>query len=172
MWILLSLWCLSASPLVHATSPKADGATTPLRLGFVYISPIGVAGWTFEHEQARKRLESALHGQVVTSFVESVTEGADAERVMQDFVRLGNQLIFATSFGYQEAVVRVAAEAPHVFFEHAGGYRTTANLNTYNVRLYEARWLSGYLAGRSSKSGIAGYVAGFPVPEVVQGINA
>lgn len=170
--VLLCAWCFSTSHLATASNLGMSGIATPLQVGFVYISPIGVSGWTFEHEQARKRLEVALHGQVSTSYVESVSEGVDAERVMRDFVRQGKKLIFATSFGYQEAVLRVAAESPHVIFEHAGGYRTGTNLNNYNVRLYEARWLSGYLAGRSSKTGVAGYVAGFPVPEVVQGINA
>jgi simple sugar transport system substrate-binding protein len=104
--------------------------------------------------------------------VEGVAEGADSERVMRDLAGQGCGLIFATSFGYLEPALRVAAEFPQVKFEQAGGYRTAANLNTYNARYYEARWLAGWLAGRMSKTGVAGYVAGFPVPEVVQGINA
>jgi basic membrane protein A len=109
---------------------------------------------------------------VRTSFVEGVPEGADAERVMRDLASQGHQLIFATSFGYLEPALRVAADFPQVKFEHAGGYKTAPNLNTYNARFYEGRWLAGWLAGRASQRGVAGYVAGFPVPEVVQGINA
>jgi basic membrane protein A len=104
--------------------------------------------------------------------VEGVPEGADAERVMRDLATQGHQLIFATSFGYLEPALRVAVDFPQVKFEHAGGYKTAPNLTTYNARFYEGRWLAGWLAGRASRSGVAGYVAGFPVPEVVQGINA
>ncbi len=147
-------------------------AAEPLKVGFVYVSPIGQAGWTYQHDQARLALERTLGAQVRTSFVEGVPEGADAERVMRDLASQGHQLIFATSFGYLEPALRVAADFPQVKFEHAGGYKTGANLNTYNARFYEGRWLAGWLAGRASRSGVAGYVAGFPVPEVVQGINA
>ena len=102
----------------------------------------------------------------------SVPEGADAERVMREMAADGTRLIFATSFGYLEPALRVAADFKNVKFEHAGGYKTAPNLSTYNARFYEGRWLAGYLAGRSSKSGVAGYVAGFALPEVIQGINA
>jgi len=154
-----------------AASPFAQTAA-PLKVAFVYVSPIGEAGWTFQHDQGRRAMEAALGDRVRTTVVESVSEGADAERVLRDLASQGNQLIFATSFGYLEPALRVAAEFPGVRFEHAGGYKTAANLNTYNARYYEARYLAGLLAGRSSKTGVAGYVAGFPVPEVVQGINA
>ena len=147
-------------------------AAEPLKVGFVYVSPIGQAGWTYQHDQARQALQRALGDKVQTRFVEAVPEGADAERVMRDLAAQGHRLIFATSFGYLEPALRVAADFPGVKFEHAGGYKTAANLNTYNARFYEGRWLAGWLAGKSSQSGVAGYVAGFPVPEVVQGINA
>jgi simple sugar transport system substrate-binding protein len=147
-------------------------AAEPLQIGFVYVSPIGQAGWTYQHDQARLALQRALGDKVATRFVEAVPEGADAERVMRDLAAQGAQLIFATSFGYLEPALRAAADLPGVKFEHAGGYKTAANLNTYNARFYEGRWLAGWLAGKSSRSGVAGYVAGFPVPEVVQGINA
>ena len=147
-------------------------AAAPLKIGFVYVSPVGQAGWTYQHDQARQAMQRTLGDQVTTNFVESVPEGADAERVMRDLAAQGHQLIFATSFGYLEPALRVAADQPGVKFEHAGGYKTAANLNTYNARFYEGRWLAGWLAGKSSQSGVAGYVAGFPVPEVVQGINA
>ena len=153
-------------------SAAFGAAPAPLKIGFVYVSPIGEAGWTYQHEQGRLELQKALGAQVQTSVVEGVAEGADSERVIRDLASQGHRLIFATSFGYLEPTLRVAAEFPHVTFEHAGGYKTAANVNTYNARYYEARYLAGVLAGRTSKSGIAGYVAGFPVPEVVQGVNA
>ena len=147
-------------------------AAEPLKIGFVYVSPVGQAGWTYQHDQARQAMQRTLGDKVTTRFVEVVPEGADAERVMRDLANEGHRLIFATSFGYLEPALRVAAEQPNVKFEHAGGYKTAPNLNTYNARFYEGRWLAGWLAGKSSASGVAGYVAGFPVPEVVQGINA
>jgi simple sugar transport system substrate-binding protein len=151
----------------------ASGADPgPTRVCFVYVSPIGQAGWTYQHERARLALERAMPGEVATRFVESVPEGPDSERVMRDFAQQGCALIYATSFGYLESALRVAAEFPAVKFEHAGGYKMAPNLGTYEARFYEGRWLAGYLAGRSSRTGVAGYVAGFPVPEVVQGINA
>jgi basic membrane protein A and related proteins len=147
-------------------------AAEPLKIGFIYVSPIGQAGWTYQHDQARQAMEKSFGAKVQTRFVEAVPEGADAERVMRDMAAGGTRLIFATSFGYLEPALRVAAEFKDVKFEHAGGYKTAANLNTYNARFYEGRWLAGWLAGKSSKSGVAGYVAGFPLPEVIQGINA
>ena len=156
------LAALAAFPL-HAS---------PLKVAFVYVSPIGDAGWTHQHDLGRRAMEQALGDQVKTTVVEAVAEGPDAERVMRDLAAQGHELIFATSFGYLEPALRVAAEFPAVKFEHAGGYKTAANLNTYNARYYEARYLAGLLAGRASRTGIAGYVAGFPVPEVIQGINA
>ncbi|MCR5883174.1 BMP family ABC transporter substrate-binding protein [Rhizobacter sp. J219] len=155
-----------------ASTPALAQTPAPLKVGFVYVSPIGDAGWTYQHNQGRLTMEKALGTQVSTTAVEAVAEGADSERVMRDLVAQGHKLIFATSFGYLEPALRVAADHPDVVFEHAGGFKTAKNLNTYNARFYEARYLAGLLAGKTSKSGIAGYVAGFPVPEVVQGINA
>jgi len=147
-------------------------AAEPLKVGFVYVTPVGQAGWTYQHDQARQAMQRALGDKITTRYVEAVPEGADAERVMRDLAAQGTQLIFATSFGYLEPALRAAADLPGVKFEHAGGYKTAPNLNTYNARYYEARWLAGRLAAMNSVSGVAGYVAGFPVPEVVQGINA
>jgi basic membrane protein A and related proteins len=157
-----------ALALISLNTPAAE----PLQVGFVYVSPIGQAGWTFQHDQARQAMEHALGTKVSTRHVEAVPEGADAERVMRDMAAGGTKLIFATSFGYLEPALRVAAEFKDVRIEHAGGYKTAPNLNTYNARFYEGRWLAGWLAGKSSRSGVAGYVAGFPLPEVIQGINA
>ncbi|WP_066341068.1 BMP family ABC transporter substrate-binding protein [Azohydromonas lata] len=161
--------CLAAfSVAAPAQAPSAP----PLKVGFVYVTPVGQAGWTFQHDLGRQAMEKALGAGVKSTVVEAVAEGPDSERVMRDLAAQGHQLIFATSFGYLEPALRVAADFPNVKFEHAGGYKTAANLGTYNARFYEGRWLAGYLAGKSSKSGTAGYVAGFPVPEVIQGINA
>jgi simple sugar transport system substrate-binding protein len=151
--------------------PLPPGAA-PLTVGFVYVSPVGEAGWTYQHDLGRREMERALGPRVKTLAVESVAEGADSERVMRDLVRQGARLVFATSFGYLEPALRVAADHPEVKFQHAGGYKSAPNLGTYDARYYEARWLAGYVAGRVSASGKAGYVAAFPVPEVVQGINA
>jgi simple sugar transport system substrate-binding protein len=157
------------APLLAASAPAAAG---PLQACFVYVSPVGQAGWSYQHDLGRQAMEKALGDKVRTRIVEAVAEGPDSERVMRDLATQGCGLIVATSFGYLDPALRVAADFPAVKFEHAGGYKTAPNLNTYNARYYEARWLAGYLAGQRSKSGIAGYVAGFPVPEVVQGINA
>ncbi|WP_157268936.1 BMP family ABC transporter substrate-binding protein [Azohydromonas aeria] len=162
--------CIAAS---FAGAPAAFAQTAaPLKVGFVYVTPVGQAGWTFQHEQGRLAMEKALGAAVKSTIVESVAEGPDSERVMRDLAAQGHGLIFATSFGYLEPALRVAADFPNVKFEHVGGYKTAPNLATYNARFYEGRWLAGYLAGKASKSGSAGYVAGFPVPEVIQGINA
>jgi basic membrane protein A and related proteins len=173
---VVSLVAMCAVSSAVAQTPSA-GATPgasrpPLKVAFVYVSPIGEAGWTYQHDQGRRAMEKALGARVQTTVVESVAEGPDSERVMRDLAAQGHGLIFATSFGYLEPALRVAAEFPAVKFEHAGGYKTAANLNTYNARYYEARYLAGLLAGKTSRRGVAGYVAGFPVPEVVQGINA
>ena len=146
--------------------------TPPLKVGFVYVSPVGEAGWSYQHDLGRLAMEKNLGDKVHTTVVEGVAEGPDAERVMRDLAARGNHLIFATSFGYLEPALRVAQEFPGVTFEHAGGYKTAVNVNTYNARFYEGRYLAGLVAGKMSRSGSAGYVAGFPIPEVIQGINA
>ncbi len=166
---LIAAACAAAALLAAAASAAQTAA---LKVAFVYVTPVGQAGWTYQHDLGRMEMERALRPAVQTTVVEDVAEGPDAERVMRDLASQGHQLIFATSFGYLEAALRVAADFPGVRIEHAGGWKTAANLNTYNVRAYEARWLAGRLAALNSKRGVAGYVAGFPVPEVVQGINA
>ncbi|HEU5293350.1 MAG TPA: BMP family ABC transporter substrate-binding protein [Burkholderiaceae bacterium] len=166
------LCALAIAPWLALPLRTSAQPAPPLKVAFVYVTPVGQAGWTYQHDLGRREMERALGDAVKTTVVEDVAEGPDAERVMRDLARQGQQLIFATSFGYLEGALRVAAEFPDVRFEHAGGYKTATNLNTYNVRAYEARWLAGRLAALNSKSGVAGYVAGFPVPEVVQGINA
>ena len=167
---LAALSVHAADPPGHP--PSSASPTAPLEVGFVYVSPVGEAGWSYQHDLGRRAMEQALGDRVRSTVVESVAEGADSERVIRDLARQGCGLVFATSFGYLEPTLRVAAEFPNVKFEHAGGYKTAPNVATYNARYYEARYLAGLIAGSSSKSGIAGYVAGFAVPEVVQGINA
>jgi basic membrane protein A and related proteins len=147
-------------------------ATAPLKVGFVYVSPVSDAGWSYQHELGRRAVDAALGEQVKTVFVENVAEGADAERVIRTLASDGNELIFATSFGYMNPTLKVAQQFPKVRFEHATGYKRAANVATYSARFYEGRYACGVIAGRMSKSGVSGYVAAFPIPEVIQGINA
>jgi simple sugar transport system substrate-binding protein len=144
----------------------------PLKVGFVYVSPIGDAGWTTQHNRGREQMQQALGDKVTTSFVEKVPEGADAERVIRDLAAQGHKLIFTTSFGFMNPTIKVAEEFPDVRFEHATGYKRAANVGTYNVRFYEGRYAAGVLAGRMTKTNTLGYVGAFPIPEVLQGINA
>jgi simple sugar transport system substrate-binding protein len=153
----------------HAQSPAP---AQPLKIGFVYVSPTGDAGWTSQHDAARKAMEQALAGKVVTQYVENVPEGPDAERVIRELAQAGNQLIFTTSFGYMNPTIKVAPQFPNVHFEHATGYKSAPNVGIYNARYYEGRYLAGMVAGSMTKSNVAGYVAAFPIPEVMMGINA
>ena len=152
--------------------PAPLGQAAPLKIAFVYVSPVSDAGWTHQHNVGRLEMEKNLAGKVATKFVENVAEGPDAERVIRDLAAQGNQLIFTTSFGYMNATEKVAKEFPNVVFMHATGYKTASNMGSYNARFYEARYLNGVIAGKMSKAGVAGYVAAFPIPEVLQGINA
>ncbi|MEP7275896.1 MAG: BMP family ABC transporter substrate-binding protein [Betaproteobacteria bacterium] len=160
---------LAGTALGLAASAAAQG---PLKIAFVYVSPVGDAGWTFQHDQGRKEMEKALGAKVQTKFVENVPEGADAERVIRELAASGNTLVFTTSFGYMNPTIKVAQQFPKVDFEHATGYKTAKNVGIYNARFYEGRYLNGIIAGKMTKSNVAGYVAAFPIPEVVQGINA
>ncbi|MCA0212225.1 MAG: BMP family ABC transporter substrate-binding protein [Proteobacteria bacterium] len=144
----------------------------PLKAGFVYVTPITEAGWVRQHEEGRKAMQAALGRQVQTTVVENVAEGADAERVIRDLAQQGHQLIFTPSFGYMEPTLKVARDFPHVRFESVTGYKTAPNVATSNARYYEGRYLAGIAAGRMTKTNVAGYVAGFAIPEVLQGINA
>lgn len=157
---------------VLALSGRAAFAQDPFNVGFVYVGPVGDHGWTWQHDQGRKALEAALGSKVKTTFVENVAEGPDAERVIRELAQSGNKLIFTTSFGFMNPTVKVAKQFPDVFFEHATGYQRGKNVATYNARFYEGRAVIGTMAGMLSKSGQAGYIASFPIPEVVMGINA
>jgi simple sugar transport system substrate-binding protein len=152
--------------LARAETP----ARQPLKAAFVYVAPLAGPGWVAQHELGRQAVQAALGDRVVTSYVENVAEGADAERVIRDLARQGNGIIFTPSFGYMEPTLKVAREFPEVKFESVTGYKTAPNVATANARYYEGRYLAGIAAGRMATR--AGYVAGFPIPEVIQGINA
>ena len=163
---------LAVSVGLAAFGSEAVAADEPFKVGYVYVSPIADAGWTFQHDSGRKEMEKALGGKVVTKYVENVPEGADAERVIRELAQDGYKLIFTTSFGYMNPTIKVAKQFPKTDFEHATGYKSAPNVGIYNARFYEGRYLAGIVAGRMTKSNVAGYVAAFPIPEVVMGINA
>ena len=143
-----------------------------LQVGFIYVGPTGDHGWTYMHDQGRKMIEAEFGDEVTTTYVESVAEGPDAERVMTQMAQSGVDLIFATSFGYMEQMLNVAEKFPDVKFEHATGYKTADNMAIYSSKFYEGRYVQGVIAGHMSKKGKAGYIASFPIPEVIRGINA
>jgi simple sugar transport system substrate-binding protein len=160
-----------ATPAPAAAAP-APAAPEPLKAAFIYVGPIGDAGWTFAHDEGRKQAVAKFGDKVKTTFVEKVPEGPDAERVIRDLVAQGNKVIFATSFGYMDAMVKVAKDHPEVFFEHATGYQTAPNLRVYEGRFYEGAYLAGIVAGKMTKTNVLGFVASFPIPEVLRNINA
>ncbi len=162
----------AATLLLSAAVSTAAFAADPLKIGFVYVGPVGDAGWTFEHDAGRKEMEEALAGKVETSYVESVSEGADSQRVIRQLAQQGHDLIFTTSFGYMNPTLKVARAFPKTSFMHATGYKRSKNVGTYSARFYEGRYLTGVIAGQMTKTNTIGYVAAFPIPEVVQGINA
>ena len=161
-----------ALAMLGATVLCAAGASAADLICFVYVSPIGDAGWSYQHDQGRKQMESALAGKVTTKYVENVPEGSDAERVIRELAQGGCKVVFTTSFGYMNYTEKVAKQYPKVIFMHATGYKTGPNLGIYNARFYEGRYLAGVIAGKMTKSNVLGYVAAFPIPEVLQGINA
>jgi basic membrane protein A and related proteins len=167
---LLALAAAAFAPAIAVA--QAPDKASPMKVGFVYVSPVSEAGWTHQHDEGRKQMQAALGNKVATTFVENVAEGADAERVIRDLAQTGHKLIFTTSFGYMNPTEKVAKEFPQTVFMHASGYKSAANMGNYNARFYEARYVTGVIAGKMSKSGQVGYVAAFPIPEVMQGINA
>ncbi|MCB1336276.1 MAG: BMP family ABC transporter substrate-binding protein [Maritimibacter sp.] len=150
----------------------AAAAQDPVKAGFIYVGPVGDGGWTYEHNQGRLAVEEHFGDAVETIFQESVPEGADAERAITQMVLAGADIIFTTSFGYMDPTVAVAEKFPEVKFEHATGYKTAPNLGVYSARFYEGRAVQGTIAGRMTKSNIIGYIASFPIPEVIRGINS
>ena len=143
-----------------------------VKVGFVYVGPTGDHGWTYRHDIGRQDVEAHFGDQVETFYVESVSEGPDAERVINSMVLKGADIIFTTSFGYMDATLKMANRYPNVKFEHATGYKTNNNMSVYSGMFYQGRYVQGVIAGHMSKTGKAGYIASFPIPEVVRGINA
>ena len=156
------------APAAAASAPKAE----PLKIAFAYVGPVGDGGWSFAHDNGRKAIEKEFGDKVKTSFVESVPESADAERVIRDMVGQGNKLIFGTTFGYMETMLKVAADSKDVKFEHATGYKQAENMRTYDSRTYEGAYMAGVIAGKMTKTNTLGVVASVPIPEVIRNINS
>lgn len=155
-----------------APAAAAPAKAEPLKVAFAYVGPVGDGGWSFAHDQARKKLEQEFGDKIQTSYVESVPEGPDAERVLRDLAGQGNKLIFGTTFGYMEAIQKIAPDFADVKFEHATGYKTAANVRTYDSRTYEGAYLAGIIAGAMTKSNTLGVVGSVPIPEVIRNINS
>jgi basic membrane protein A and related proteins len=158
----------AAAPAAAAPAAKAE----PLKIAFAYVGPVGDGGWTFAHDNGRKAIEKEFGDKVTTSFVEKVPESADAERVIRDMAQQGNKLIFGTTFGYMDPMLKLAPEFKGVKFEHATGYKTADNLRTYDSRTYEGAYMAGVIAGKMTKSNTLGVVGSIPIPEVIRNINS
>lgn len=158
--------------LVLGACGAEEGAGEKIKVAFIYIGQPGDLGWTYEHERGRLMLEEELGDKVETVTVLDVPEGPDAEKAIRDVVQQGAKVVFATSFGYMDPMADVAADTPDVYFEHCSGYTTADNMATYFGRIYQPRYLSGLVAGSMTEANLIGYVAAFPIPEVVRGINA
>ncbi len=161
----------AAAPAPVAAAP-APAKAEPLKIAFAYIGPVGDGGWTFAHDNGRKAVEKEFGDKVKTSFVENVPESADAERVLRDMAAQGNKLIFGTTFGYMEPMLKVAADTKGVMFEHATGYKQAENMRTYDSRTYEGAYMAGVIAGKMTKTNTLGVVASVPIPEVLRNINS
>ncbi|MBC9247779.1 BMP family ABC transporter substrate-binding protein [Paracoccus sp. 11-3] len=166
--LLASAAALSAMSLALPALAQEE----PLKVGFIYVGPVGDGGWTYQHDQGRQAVEAEFGDRVETTFIESVPEGADAERAITQLALAGNKLIFTTSFGFMDATINVAQKFPDVKFEHATGYKRADNVATYDARFYEGRAVMGTIAGRMTESNKIGYIGSFPIPEVIQGINS
>ena len=167
-----SLITFAVSALALAAAGSTAPAAEKLKIGFVYVGPVGDFGWSYQHDVARQALVKALGDRAETTYLENVNEGPDAERATEQLARAGNKLVFTTSFGFMDSTVKVAKKYPNVMFEHATGFKRAPNLSTYSGRFYEGRYIQGVIAARMSKKGVLGYIGSFPIPEVVSGINA
>ncbi len=172
MKITIRKLAASAFALAVAFSIGTASAADKTKVGFVYVGPIGDHGWSYEHNQGRLAVEKAFGDRVKTTYVENVSEGPDAARVIQQLARGGHSVIFTTSFGFMNPTLKVAKRFPEVKFEHATGFKRSKNVATYSGRFYEGRHVIGLIAGKMTKSNTVGYIASFPIPEVVRGINA
>ncbi len=162
----------TTAPMAASGATVATAASGPLKIAFAYVGPVGDGGWTFAHDNARKALEKEYGDKIQTSFVEKVAEGPDAERVFRDMASQGNKLIFGTTFGYMEPMLKAAADLPDVKFEHATGYKTAPNMNVYDSRTYEGAYMAGVIAGGMTKTNVLGVVGSVPIPEVIRNINS
>src|ERR1700710_297309 len=165
---------IAATAVMLATGACLFGASAAdkLKIGFIYLGPVGDLGWTYQHDLGRLEMVKAFGDKVETTFLENVSEGPDSERSIEQLARAGNTLIFTTSFGYMEPTLKVAKKYPNVHFEHATGYKRDKNMSTYSGRFYEGRYIQGIIAAKMSKGGVLGYIGSFPIPEVISGINA
>src|SRR5258708_7654688 len=165
---------IAATAVMFTAGASLFGASAAekLKVGFIYLGPVGDLGWTYQHDLARQALAKELGDKIETTFLENVPEGPDAERAIEQLVRAGNKLIFTTSFGYMDPTLKVAKKYPNVHFEHCSGYKRDANMATYSARWYQGRYIQGQIAAKMSKAGVLGYIGSFPIPEVVSGINA
>ena len=167
-----NLIAAAAVMLAAGASLFSASAADKLKVGFIYLGPIGDLGWTYQHDLARQTMVKEFGDKVETTFLENVSEGPDSERSIEQLARAGNKLIFTTSFGYMEPTLKVAKKYPNVHFEHATGYKRDKNMATYSGRFYEGRYIQGIIAAKMSKAGVLGYIGSFPIPEVISGINA
>jgi basic membrane protein A len=158
--------------LAAGASLFGASAAEKLKVGFIYLGPVGDLGWTYQHDLGRLAMVKEFGDKVETTFLENVSEGPDSERSIEQLARAGNKLIFTTSFGYMEPTLKVARKYPNVHFEHATGYKRDKNMSTYSGRFYEGRYIQGQIAAKMSKAGVLGYIGSFPIPEVISGINA
>ena len=163
---------LIAAAAMLLASVGSASAQGKFNVGFIYVGPIGDFGWSYQHEAARRELVKAMGDKIETTYLENVNEGPDSERAIEQLARAGHKLIFTTSFGFMDATAKVAKKYPDIKFEHATGYKRDKNLATYSGRFYEGRYIQGQIAAKMSKTGTLGYIASFPIPEVISGINA
>jgi len=161
-----------AAVTMMPTANSAEKAAEKLKVGFIYLGPVGDYGWTYQHEVGRQGLVKDMGDKIETTYLENVPEGPDAERSIEQLVRSGHKLIFTTSFGYMDPTLKVAKKYPRVNFEHATGYKRDKNMATYSGRFYEGRYIQGQIAAKMTKTGVLGYIVSFPIPEVISGINA
>src|ERR1700729_885959 len=162
----------TAVMVTAGASLLSASAADKLKVGFIYLGPVGDFGWTYQHEVARQALAKEFGDKIETTYLENVSEGPDSERSIEQLVRAGNKLIFTPSFGYMEPTLKVAKKYPNVHFEHATGYKRDKNMATYSGRFYEGRYIQGQIAAKMSKTGVLGYIVSFPIPEVIMGINS
>jgi simple sugar transport system substrate-binding protein len=167
-----TIFAAAATLLLAGSMSGAALAADKLKVGFIYLGPVGDLGWTYQHDLARLALAKELGDKIETTFLENVPEGPDAERAVEQLVRAGNKLIFTTSFGYMDPTLKVAKKYPNVHFEHCSGYKRDKNMSTYSARWYQGRFIQGQIAAKMSKAAVLGYIGSFPIPEVISGINA